>query len=64
MLFYFLTAARSVHDGGGDRKYVQAIAANGYRCGGGGGDGVCRSAWRLHARATEKPNEKNTISVA
>lgn len=35
MLFYFLTAARSVHCGGGDREYVRAIAANGNRCGGG-----------------------------
>lgn len=35
VLFYFLTAARSVHDGGGCREYVQAIAANGNRCGDG-----------------------------
>lgn len=63
VLFYFLTAARSVHDGDGCREYVQAIAANGNRCGDGWGSGVCRSAWRLHAHATEKPNGKTLFNA-
>lgn len=60
VLFYFLTAARSVHDDDGCREYVQAIAANGNRCGDGWGSGVCRSAWWLHAR-NGKTERENTI---